>query len=531
MPPRRRVVSLYQPPARGLQLASALIVALSLPAAGGWANELAEALGCGVGEVVSDGLRCEAASRAGKVASFDDENVLLGRGTSTTGQADIAIGRNASADSINANGSDPDDYSIAIGPSAQVTGGGSIALGGNAKVIGATNSVEMDAVAVGMKSEVTGEHGVALGYAARAKDQGSMALGYEAEVSAEGGIALGYEARSIHQGSLALGAGSRTGADNTVSFGNATLKRRLTNVKAGEEADDAVTMGQLRSALGVDPNTGTLLNMLTYDDASLASASLGGSGGTVLGNLARGAVAHDSQQAINGQQLWEVKADWEARWRDMDDRMAEVERSGGGSGGGSGGVVAPGKGAGSVAVGTGSTADGRGAVAMGSGSRADGNGAVAIGEGAAATGHNSVAIGAGSSADRDNEFSVGAQGNERVVSNVAAGVRATDAVNVQQMEDRFKAEREYTDRRFTQLDRRLDRMGAISAAYAGMAINTAGLSGDNRIGAGVGAQNGRSALAVGYQRILGEKRNVSVSLGGAFSGSDQSLSAGAGFSW
>jgi autotransporter adhesin len=99
------------------------------------------------------------------------------------------------------------------------------------------------------------------------------------------------------------------------------------------------------------------------------------------------------------------------------------------------------------------------------------------------------------------------------------------------MEDRFKAEREYTDRRFTQLDRRLDRMGAISAAYAGMAINTAGLSGDNRIGAGVGAQNGRSALAVGYQRILGEKRNVSVSLGGAFSGSDQNLSAGAGFSW
>lgn len=125
----------------------------------------------------------------------------------------------------------------------------------------------------------------------------------------------------------------------------------------------------------------------------------------------------------------------------------------------------------------------------------------------------------------------GSQGNERVVSNVAAGVRPTDAVNVQQMDDRFKAEREYTDGRFNAMDTRLDRMGAISAAYAGMAINTAGLSGDNRVGAGVGSQNGRSALAVGYQRILGEKKNVSVSLGGAFSGSDQSVSAGAGFSW
>ena len=48
---------------------------------------------------------------------------------------------------------------------------------------------------------------------------------------------------------------------------------------------------------------------------------------------------------------------------------------------------------------------------------------------------------------------------------------------------------------------------------------------------GIGQQNGRSALAVGYQRVLGEKKNISVSLGGAFSGSDKSMSAGAGFSW
>jgi autotransporter adhesin len=182
-------------------------------------------------------------------------------------------------------------------------------------------------------------------------------------------------------------------------------------------------------------------------------------------------------------------------------------------------------------VGEGSSAAGSGAVAVGSGSSAGGTGSVAIGEGSNASGNNSVAIGAGSTADRDNEFSVGSAGNERVVSNVAAGTRPTDAVNVQQMNDRFEAEREYTDGRFNQLDKRLDRMGAISAAYAGMAINTAGLSGDNRIGAGVGSQNGRTALAVGYQRILGEKKNVSVSLGGAFSGSDQSVSAGAGFSW
>src|SRR5690606_12104702 len=133
-----------------------------------------------------------------------------------------------------------------------------------------------------------------------------------------------------------------------------------------------------------------------------------------------------------------------------------------------------------------------------------------------------VAIGSGSVADRDGEVSMGSAGNERIVSNVAAGVRPTDAVNLQQMDDRFKAEREYTDGRFHSMDKRIDRMGAISAAYAGMAINTAGLSGENRVGAGIGQQNGRSALAVGYQRVMGVKQNVSVSLGGAFSGSDKS---------
>ncbi|MCW1777183.1 YadA-like family protein [Pantoea ananatis] len=39
----------------------------------------------------------------------------------------------------------------------------------------------------------------------------------------------------------------------------------------------------------------------------------------------------------------------------------------------------------------------------------------------------------------------------------------------------------------------------------------------------------RRALAVGYQRAIGNR--ASVSLGGAFSGSEKSVSAGAGFSW
>ncbi|MBN4747384.1 Surface-exposed protein, partial [Pandoraea nosoerga] len=43
--------------------------------------------------------------------------------------------------------------------------------------------------------------------------------------------------------------------------------------------------------------------------------------------------------------------------------------------------------------------------------------------------------GKGSIADRDNSVSVGSAGNERQITNVAAGTAATDAVNVSQLHE------------------------------------------------------------------------------------------------
>jgi len=333
-----------------------------------------------------------------------------------------------------------------------------------------------------------------------------------------------------------VAVGSQQGGSR-VDMAGAAGDRRIGGVANGSADNDVATIAQLKASGLVDPNDGRALGALVYDDLSLGRATLGGSQGTVIGNLGNGLVAAGSREAVNGGQLYQAQADWESRWAAMDGRVGTVEgrldagdvgQPGTGNPGDSGQA---GSGQGSVAIGDGSQSSGSGSVAVGSGAGAAGDGAVAIGQGADAGGRNSVAIGAGSSADRDQEVSVGSSGNERVVSNVARGTRATDAVNVGQMEDRFQAERDWSNSRFQAIDKRFDRMGAMSAAYAGMSVNTAGLSGDNRVGAGVGSQNGRTALAVGYQRILGEKKNVSVSLGGAFSGSDQSMSAGAGFSW
>src|SRR5690606_21287714 len=51
--------------------------------------------------------------------------------------------------------------------------------------------------------------------------------------------------------------------------------------------------------------------------------------------------------------------------------------------------------------------------------------------------------------------------------------------------------------RFVQMDRRLDQVGAASAASAGLAMNTAGLPGPNNLGVGFGSQGGEEAIAIG----------------------------------
>ena len=65
---------------------------------------------------------------------------------------------------------------------------------------------------------------------------------------------------------------------------------------------------------------------------------------------------------------------------------------------------------------------------------AAGSNGLAVGFGAATTGTNSVALGNGSTdGGRSNVVSVGSAGAERQITNVAAGVAPTDAVNVSQL--------------------------------------------------------------------------------------------------
>lgn len=88
----------------------------------------------------------------------------------------------------------------------------------------------------------------------------------------------------------------------------------------------------------------------------------------------------------------------------------------------------------SMAVGNGAKATARDASSFGVDAEVEGEQSTALGARANVSGNNSVALGADSVATRNNTVSVGSVGSERTVSNLAAGVYGTDAVNLNQLQ-------------------------------------------------------------------------------------------------
>nr|WP_283773469.1 YadA-like family protein [Altererythrobacter sp. KTW20L] len=159
------------------------------------------------------------------------------------------------------------------------------------------------------------------GQAATAGEIDAIAFGNNAStaVGATGAVAIGTDASATAVNSVALGAGSvadrgpQTGyaapglagtfdSAGSVSVGSAGALRQITNVAPGTAATDAATVGQVQGALDAIADLGTL--GVQYDDATQASVTLGGAGGTTVTNVADGAVSAASSDAVNGSQLF-----------------------------------------------------------------------------------------------------------------------------------------------------------------------------------------------------------------------------------
>lgn len=416
-------------------------------------------------------------------------------------------------------------------------------------------------VAIGESAQATpqhgGEGGTAVGAFAIALGKNSVALGRGAlvEEGADSAFALGVGSRAAGSDSVALGAVTRTEVGavrsaaigmgsvateaDTASFGNSRYQRRLVNVANGRNANDAATVGQLRGALStlggnIDANGNVTIPgfnvqgqhqntineaLATLDSAVVTTGSrvdrletqlrsvfqespsirsdgtaqltLAGANGMVISNVANGLIAAGSREAVNGGQLHAAQQQLNGRIDGLEQRVDAQPQ----------------------------------VRAMATASAAPTEEIMPSPE---ASGSPQVA-----------SAGEGASPAPQPKSKKDDSPAPTPQVDTAELEKMLARANEYTDgaisnfeRRLDKMDKRFNRMAAMSSAQTAMAMNTAGLATYNRLGAGVGYAEGESAMAVGYQRVLNDKGSATFSLNGAFTNSgERSMGVGVGIGW
>ena len=232
-------------------------------------------------------------------------------------------------------------------------------------------AVGENAIAVGATTIVNGDSGVGIGY------------GAVVDQSAFNGIAIGSSAQVNHANSIALGSNSQTTVGAQSSYTAYNMDTPQTSV--GEVS------------VGSEDGQRQITNVAA------------GSADTDAVNVGQLKVT-DSHVAANTESINNLNTQVSS----LDTRVTNIENS-------VGDIVT-----------TGSTkyfktnTDGVDANAQGTDS-------VAIGSGSIAAAENSVALGTNSVADEANTVSVGSSTQQRRITNVAAGVNNTDAVNVAQL--------------------------------------------------------------------------------------------------
>ena len=174
--------------------------------------------------------------------------VAMGNSSRATATDAFAFGNKAYATGANA---------IAMGRTAQASKVNAIALGGQAKAL------EANALAIGSTAEASKAGTMPIGSAAKATSSNATAIGNGAEVTGENSMALGAGAKISSNNSIALGAGTEFNGPlvNTyaaftneinpaeagvVAVGNTSTPRRIVNVAGGQNDNDAATIKQLR---------------------------------------------------------------------------------------------------------------------------------------------------------------------------------------------------------------------------------------------------------------------------------------------
>ncbi len=382
-------------------------------------------------------------------------------------------------------------------------------IGGLETLIGAGGGIKyLHVNSTKADSAATGTDAMALGAQAQASGNGSVAMGSGATAAADGSVAVGSGSSDDGRGAETY-SGKYSGANNatsgTVSVGNATTgaTRTVSNVADGKNANDAVNVRQL---------DGAVVEAKQYTDTSIANleANAGQQDGRIT------AVADDVSNIKNGT-----------------DGMFQVNNR-------SAAAKPKATGVDSIAGGAGAVASGNNSAAVGTRSQATGENSVALGNGAKASARNATALGANSVADRENSVSVGSAGNERQITNLAAGTHGTDAVNLDQLTrsvaDITSSANAYTDQRYMELKNDLKQQDEILSAGIAGAMAMASLPqsyspGSSMTTAAASTYRGQASLAFGVSHMSSNGRWVTKLQGSTDTQRKVGLAVGIGYQW
>ncbi|MFX1695606.1 YadA-like family protein [Paraburkholderia sp. A1RO-1] len=305
-----------------------------------------------------------------------------------------------------------------------------------------------------------------------------------------------------------LGGGSTVNADGSISaptfvIGGGTY----TNVGGALTSLDGRVTNIENTVTNI---AGSVANAVQYDSSAHDKITLGGTDASTavkLTNLQDGELSASSTDAVTGAQLYATNVEVS----NLNQAIQNINITG------------------SEYMSTNSTsgpasATGSNSIAAGGGATATGANSTAMGDKAAAKADNSVALGANSVADEANTVSVGSAGNERRITNVAAGVNPTDAVNMGQFQSGMNS-----------LQSGLSSVAR--NAYGGVAAATAltmipDVDQGKTIAVGVGTANfqGYQAAAIGATARI--TQNIKVKLGGGYAASGgATYGAGMSYQW
>lgn len=210
------------------------------------------------GYSVSSGVESLAVGHVAKATG--EYNIAMGTNATTAGTNSIAIGRDTEAATqgvgdpntgyglaigsgakaykdytiaLGRNTRSSADYATALGYMATASGVSSLSFGQNAK---ATNT---NTIAIGLNSNASTINALALGTDSKSSGDSAIALGFNSNAGGTESIALGSKSTAGGNNSIALGAGSKASEDNTVSVGSDSLQRRIVNMAAGAIAPDS----------------------------------------------------------------------------------------------------------------------------------------------------------------------------------------------------------------------------------------------------------------------------------------------------